>query len=337
MNMNKSNEMVIAGKLLKEVAFELNVLLVEDDAMLQRELKLFLSRFFSRVDTADNGLEALEKFQTKEYDLILTDLTMPLMGGIELAKKVKSQKESQRIMVISAHSESDKLIELINIGVDGFLLKPLETPIVIKQLTKTCKVIYDSKMLIYFNRMLEETNKELANRNLEFETTLNELTNIKKNMKPLPKVLDDAKDSLYTFYMMNDLNVENINEYLQGLDDSFNLMLVNSTNYTTSNTLNVIQYILVEYAKELEAIPIFHKVRYSLQELKEALLLISDESKVLSGMPMFISFFENLENWRKTIFEYKNLDNIHKIDNLLVDEALNLKDFLIRGESGTNY
>lgn len=137
--MQISSTMNYATKHLKEIAFDMNLLLVEDDLDLQGQMKAFLSRFFGRIDTANNDQEALIQYKERHYDLILMDLTMPIMGGTELLKKIHEINNAQRILVLSAHSESENLIELINIGIDSFLIKPVDMERVIQQLNKTCQ------------------------------------------------------------------------------------------------------------------------------------------------------------------------------------------------------
>lgn len=200
--MKKNYNIVSTDRTLKEIAFDMNILLVEDDLILQEQLKIFLTRFFGRVDTADHGKEALDKYEKKQYDLIITDLTMPFMDGIALAEQIKLRNESQQIIVLSAHSENDKLIKLINIGVDGFLLKPIDVKLVIKQLSKTCQALYDHKMLEYFNLILEEITQELKDSNIELENVLNDLmknrTSIRESDIALRELSDDQKMMLYT-------------------------------------------------------------------------------------------------------------------------------------------
>ncbi|HEX5329776.1 response regulator [Sulfuricurvum sp.] len=183
-------------KLLKDIAFDMTVLLVEDDIEIQHHLKNFLSRFFGRVDTATNGIEALDLYNLHLYDLVITDLTMPYMDGIEFSANIRNIKNSQHIIVVSAHSESEKLIKLINIGVEGFILKPVDIQQVITMLLKSCQSIYDHKMLHYFNNLLEQTNAELRESNMELESTLNKLGRLREEYHSLENSTSDLDDPM---------------------------------------------------------------------------------------------------------------------------------------------
>ena len=108
----------------------LNLLYVEDDTSLLKETGEVFENLFSRVDTATNGEDGLKKYLSffenhlKYYDIIVTDISMPKMNGIELIRRIYKINGNQAIIVISAHSESGYLIELVNIGVEQFLIKP---------------------------------------------------------------------------------------------------------------------------------------------------------------------------------------------------------------------
>lgn len=113
-------------KELRELSKNLNVLYVEDDIALRVSAKKMFGQFFSHIDEADNGQEAWQMYQKNSYDLIITDINMPIMNGIELIKLIKSKSEYQAIIVTSAYNDADSLLGLIDLGVDKFLLKPMD-------------------------------------------------------------------------------------------------------------------------------------------------------------------------------------------------------------------
>ena len=104
---------------------ELTVLYVEDDLALREEVSLFLSDIFKQIDLAPNGLEGLEKLAQNNYHLVITDIRMPIMDGIEMIEKIKELYPKQPILVTSAHNESEYLIKLINLGVQYYITKTL--------------------------------------------------------------------------------------------------------------------------------------------------------------------------------------------------------------------
>jgi len=146
---------------------DLEVLYVEDDKNLLEDTCEILEDYFSILDTAINGQDALEKYNNyfKKnncfYDLIITDINMPIMDGEQLIKEIESINEHQVIIVVSAYNESPRLIKLIQSGITNFVLKPVEATQLINMLYKTCKNIFAQKKLSNYYELLDSTNIHL--------------------------------------------------------------------------------------------------------------------------------------------------------------------------------
>lgn len=334
---------------LREVAFDMSILLVEDDEMLLKQLDMFVSKFFGSTTLASDGQEALQLYEQKQYDLILTDLSMPNMDGIELVKKVKSINAFQHIVLVSAYSEDNKLLDLINMGVNGYIRKPLEMELVLKQLLKSCQAIYDHNMLEYFNNTLEETNEELKNTNEELQQTIRKLINTEAEItKPnlsSRELNADEKTMLYTrrekmsattFFEVYPFELDRTNENLEELEDMFNIMLADAEQNINHDTLLTLTEILRDFGKEIELIPQFSQLAYGIQQLERTFESIDDHSKLPTVMPMVTSLFDNLENWRKGIFYYRDVDDIHYMDNSIISDALSLQGFLTNTHSSSD-
>lgn len=113
----------VEAKFLKS----LNVLYVEDDDEVRPLLARFLQRWVKEVHIAINGQEGFEAYQKFRPDVIITDIKMPVMDGLEMAKAIKSQHREVPIIVITAYSERDYFIRSIEVGVDQYVTKPVDT------------------------------------------------------------------------------------------------------------------------------------------------------------------------------------------------------------------
>ncbi|WP_263832588.1 response regulator [Sulfurospirillum oryzae] len=140
---------------------ELKVLYVEDDLSLREEVSLFLSDIFAQVDVATNGQEGLQKLAQESYHLIITDMRMPVMDGIEMIEQIKMLYPKLPILVTSAHNESEYLMKLINLGVDNFITKPLQSEQIFRVLHTIVERIQRDKELIQYKHDLEITNEKL--------------------------------------------------------------------------------------------------------------------------------------------------------------------------------
>ncbi len=112
-------------KELRQHTLGYNILYVEDDANLRAATAKLFGQFFSTVDVADDGLMGLTLFEKNRYDLVITDVNMPHMNGVEMIRRIRALKPDQTILVTSAHSDADNLMALLDLGIDKFIVKPL--------------------------------------------------------------------------------------------------------------------------------------------------------------------------------------------------------------------
>lgn len=103
----------------------LKVLFVDDDEFIRKIATELLEGLFDIFDVAKDGKEAYELYKNRSYDIIISDIIMPVMDGIELATVIKQENLEQRFIVVSAHGDSDYILALTKLGVDGFIQKPV--------------------------------------------------------------------------------------------------------------------------------------------------------------------------------------------------------------------
>ena len=120
-------------KELTKYSQNLKVLYVEDDVDAREITTMLLEDFFDTIIVAKNGQEGLEKFEQNSIDIIITDINMPYMNGLEMAKKIRETDVEVPIIILSAHNEEDFFLQSIQIGINGYLLKPID----MKQLSST--------------------------------------------------------------------------------------------------------------------------------------------------------------------------------------------------------
>ena len=106
---------------------EISLLLVEDDNIIRNIYAQILSKHISKLYTAKDGSEGYDSYLENNPDLILTDIKMPIMNGLDMIKKIRENDKSMRIIIMSAYGESRFFLKAIEAGVKGFLIKPVET------------------------------------------------------------------------------------------------------------------------------------------------------------------------------------------------------------------
>jgi len=100
------------------------ILIVDDEILIRDSLGADLVHAGYEVETAESGEEAIQKLNHEEYDLIITDLLMENIGGIELLGKVKEKDFEIPVIIITGHAELETAIEALRLGAADYLLKP---------------------------------------------------------------------------------------------------------------------------------------------------------------------------------------------------------------------
>lgn len=102
------------------------ILLVDDAAFMRMRSAKLLTEHGYEVAEAENGQDALAKYQTYRPDLVLMDITMPVMDGITATREIKSLDPSAKIVMVSALGQQTMVIEAIKAGAKDFVVKPFE-------------------------------------------------------------------------------------------------------------------------------------------------------------------------------------------------------------------
>ncbi len=147
---------MIDVKTLKSLAGGFKVLYVEDEPELRDSVGSYLRKIFDHVDTAEDGQIGLKKFQEHSYDIVITDILMPNMNGLEMAAEIKRINEDQEIIVISAYSEPSSFVHAIRLGVNGYIIKPINYEQMNMALNKTINKLANFQDNIMYKEHLEE-------------------------------------------------------------------------------------------------------------------------------------------------------------------------------------
>ena len=122
----------------------MKILIVDDDRTTRKLLSLFLKGSGFEIATAENGLEAIEKLGAETFHLVLTDLNMPYMDGIEFIRTMKSNPETARIPVLMITTETDEeeRRRAAAAGADGYLTKPVTSDVVVGKIRQMMGEIF---------------------------------------------------------------------------------------------------------------------------------------------------------------------------------------------------
>lgn len=130
---------------LEKYAEGLRILYVEDEDDIRETVRDILELYFEEVMVAPNGKVGLEKYLDFNPDIVLSDIQMPEMDGLEMVIKIKESNKNQAIVMCSGYDTKETIKELISKNITSFIVKPINLNKVAKILSKRCKLLKQQK------------------------------------------------------------------------------------------------------------------------------------------------------------------------------------------------
>jgi DNA-binding response OmpR family regulator len=143
----------------------ITILCVEDETGIREFVVNTLKYYFKEVYEASNGEEAYELYEEYKPKIVLTDIQMPKMDGIELVKKIRQNDNSTMIIMLTAHSNEEYLMNLINLNIDHFILKPLNSKKLNLALHKYINRNFSQEIMLHQDVILNLSKRELLYKN----------------------------------------------------------------------------------------------------------------------------------------------------------------------------
>lgn len=134
---------------------DLTLLYVEDDQELREQFVRIFQSKFKQVIEAGDGIEALEKYELRNPDMMLVDINIPKVDGLEVIELVRKNDKHTPIVVLSAYSDQTKLLKAIKLGLSDYLIKPVPQKKLIS--------IFETLSIGFQKRVIEEGTVSLKN------------------------------------------------------------------------------------------------------------------------------------------------------------------------------
>ncbi|AXK49142.1 DNA-binding response regulator [Aliarcobacter trophiarum LMG 25534] len=182
----------------------LRVLIVEDEQKLANLIRSSIKELFFKVTTAKDGLDGFNKFKTFKPDIVISDITMPNLSGLEMCKKIKDQNSSISIIILSAYSQKEMLLQAIDLGISKYFIKPFDIESFIDYLKELSNKINKERSyklrdgFVFVKKTISlYKNSELINltkREKEFINLLVENKNSSVKLQKIKEILWDIED-----------------------------------------------------------------------------------------------------------------------------------------------
>lgn len=211
-----------------------SVLYAEDDESVRKNYVLYLEKYFDKIYEASDGLEALNLYKDKKPNILLLDITMPQLNGLEVIRKIREVDQTTPIIVLSAHSHKEYLFEAIKLNLVDYLIKPINR--------NEFKEVIESSFDRLKNNTVEHEDKVVINnkcywdarsRILFFKDKIVDLT---KNERILFELLLNKKNQIvkpveissYVWNTENDINDASIRNLVKRLRKKLPVDIIDS-------------------------------------------------------------------------------------------------------------
>jgi len=342
---------MISSEMLLETTRDLKVLFVEDDSDLCLATQNLLSLYFSQVDIAYDGKEGFEKYSAYKklhgynYDIVLTDINMPVMNGLDMAREILKVHESQSIIILTAHNSQEYLYESITLGIDGFMSKPIDNDQLFKTIFKISQAINDHKMIEDYMHQVEELNAELQDsnsalilKNKELEKSLRMLdTVISKEEIIRPKVdeiestpaeQEDIKNQI--LQLIND-DLFELKEILTEIDVTIIDTINNLENIPDENIELLVKH-FSRYASILHYYTFFNELSLGMSDFSQMMRttqLPNSEENVRNIFTFLETFVYVLSKWHNDLSSGDE-SKINQFDASIISDMATIKNMWIQ-------
>ncbi|WP_320034621.1 HD domain-containing phosphohydrolase [Halarcobacter sp.] len=195
----------------------LNVLYVEDELEAANKLSKFLDRVFNNVYYSSNGKDALDIFSKRRIDLVISDLNMPLIDGLEMSEKIKEINPNIPIILTTARTETPCLIKAIELNIDSYLLKPIELDILIDKIYAIADKIEASQS----RRLLEQYKDAIDESSIVLKFDVEGKISFVNNQyeKITGYKFSEVKDRFFNFNTLDDTSSATFSELWEKLEN----------------------------------------------------------------------------------------------------------------------
>lgn len=144
----------------------IRVLIADDHKMVREGLRRILEfdGEIQVIDEADNGEECIKKIRSSKPDIVLLDINMPVMNGIEALQEIRKKKLKTKVIILTVHNEIEYLLRAVDIGIDGYVLKDSDAHELIRAVTS----VYEEDKFIQPS-LIPLLNSKLIARDLDAE------------------------------------------------------------------------------------------------------------------------------------------------------------------------
>lgn len=295
---------------------QLKLLYVEDNDETREITLSILKSFFKNIISALDGKDGLEKFKTNDIDIVICDINMPNMNGLDMSKEILKIDQSIPIFIVSAYNEIDLFADAIKIGIEGYIVKPLEMKQFLQVLSKCIEKIKLKKENLEYKISLEHKVQLQVDQLLHKDKLLLQNSKMAAMGEMLDIIAHQWKQPLNTISMKADLASINIRE--KNYNDQDILDCSEDVKYQVSYLLNTLDefrsfFRPTKFDETVELKKLFSSIylllKDSLIQNEIELIVDFDDIAFKANVNEFKHLFINLINNSKDAFIKNGIKN----------------------------
>lgn len=212
-----------------------SILYAEDENNTRENYMACMEMFFENVYEAKNGEEALRKFELYNPDILILDIKMPYLNGLDVAKEIREKNSTTKIFILTAHSDNSILLDAVTLKLENYLIKPVSRDTLIKSFEKVIEELNlnaeDERILLNSEHNIEFDKKSellyIENENISLTKYEREI--LKFFIKRKNTIL--SKDTIYNEVWENEefeFKDENIRNLIKNLRKKLKVDMIES-------------------------------------------------------------------------------------------------------------
>ena len=181
----------------------LSLLYIEDEKFIRENAILFLEDQFKIIYEAKDGVEGFEIYNTQKPDIIITDISMPRMSGLELCEKIRTLDQKTPIIITTAHADTHYLLKAIELNLIKYLIKPIEEDQLLEAINICCeKLSLNNSNIVQLTLdfTFDTFNKTLFNKNILIKLTKSELLLLDILIKKIDHIVSYEEIEYFIWY-----------------------------------------------------------------------------------------------------------------------------------------
>ncbi|MBT5492555.1 response regulator [bacterium] len=277
---------------------KLNILIVEDEKLVRNSVKTICSLFFNNIDEAENGQDAINKYQSGDYDIIFTDLSMPVMTGDMLIREIRTVDKELTICIMSKYDEDSYDGLFADVKIEAFFKKPLNYKELIFKLNDKVKNLGEIKDLTTL-KLQEQAKtwksiKEQRDATIKIIETTNSLIN---KVEKMAELVGGSKFNSFVNLKTSFLTISNLLNKFKGLEKM------------SKNVLEI------------------HNI---IKEVEENPAKLND----FSSFNLLLAIFEDFETFIRKVFLIRKIKDLHYLDDSILSSIKQLRANIFMEDEG---